>query len=862
MELREVLEKWEADYGLSFSFDDALVEGKRITCRFENRPLEDALKILFFTLDLDFELLDGRDVLIKKSHFTEGEKMGGAPPPLPEHTICGRVTDAASGGPLPGATAYVKGSPEGTTTDADGRFSLRGNFSAKDSLEIRFLGYGTVTLRAAPFLDAPCGKFTLSISENWMPDVVISDFATDMLGAGEMGSFHFKKEKIPTLPGWGEPDVMRLLQLLPGIGSAQESASRLNVRGGTPDQNLVLWDGIPIYHTGHFFGLSDAFNPYVVEDVEVWRGNFGSEYGGRNSSVIDIKSRSEIVDETEWAAGVNLLSAQAYVHFPLLKKRGKKLAVLAAFRRSYVNGIQSSTYQKLFNQVFQNGKVTLEREEQNDEFVSWTPDISFADLNFKVHWEGKKKRKNAFNLFAASDELNYRFAYDDSTYFYEAIDQLVAANVGMSFQHSAEWSPTFKVKYQVAASNYSNEYSFQWNEEDRERPFIDRFQSKNVLDDFSVQLHHEWQAAENHRMSFGYHLSEQEFTLLEGDTNAVNRIGEAWANDTTRLSLHTFYADFDYEVGKRLGFQIGIRENYLPARELYYSEPRLSATWRPFANGLSVQGSVGRYWQFVFQEVEVDFGDLGVGEPLWVVSEDEIPPQELWQWTLGIRLEKKSLLLDAEVYHKKMRNLTSLNLRTDRGFDRPWSFDGQATARGMDFLLRKRLPPYSFWFSYSLGEVVQQFPELNNGSPFPARHDIRHQANFVNMLSLRKWELAANLHLRTGSPYSVPDVKQTDCPDCQSDDYTYILDYPHLNDHRLPGFVRLDLSATYQFGKKKSRGKIGLAIYNVLNRKNLLDKDVSLETAPYEEPQDNYKLQTLNRLAAGATPNLFVRFEW
>jgi outer membrane receptor protein involved in Fe transport len=270
---------------------------------------------------------------------------------------------------------------------------------------------------------------------------------------------------------------------------------------------------------------------------------------------------------------------------------------------------------------------------------------------------------------------------------------------------------------------------------------------------------------------------------------------------------------------------------------------------------------MGRYWQFVFQILD-SFGELGAGEPLWGLANEDIPAAELWQWTLGLGVETKTTLLDVELYRKKSHNLTSANLRFERGFDNNFYFDGESTATGFDFLLRKRWRGYSLWLAYSLGEVQLQFPELNGGLPYPARHDIRQRLNWVNTLNWKHWELAANLHIRSGTPYSVPTIEAVPCPGCTADTVTYKLRFDRLNTARLPNVARLDLSATWKWKKRRNHGKLGLAVYNATNRRNLLDKDYLLETPPLDQPQSNYSYRELYRLAAGATPSVFVMLEW
>ncbi len=861
-DLRAALDFFEKNYPLSFSFDDEAIQGIKITAKFNNLPLKDAMQRSLSGTGVGFEIIDNQYVLIKKADVPTLKPETLLKPET--FSLCGTILDAETNEPLPGAIAYIKNTPHGTTTETDGKFALEGDFTKDDSLIISFLGYKSQAHLVRPLLVKSCQDYRLRGEALTMPDVLIRDFATDMIKLADgIGGFEFDKEKMPTLPGWGEPDVLRSLQLLPGISAADESGSRLNVRGGTPDQNLIQLDGIPIFHTGHFFGLYDAFNPFIVDDVSVWRGNFGAEYGSRNSSVIDITSKQGYPSKTHWGIGMNLLSLQGYVDVPLKKER---MSLLFAFRRSYIDGLQSTAYKNFFNQIFQNGRVAFQEEAfGNDKFITWNPLINFGDANLKLRWKGRPTRENAISIYSTGDRLDYNFGYDDSTYFSATSDVIAANNFGTSWQHSANWSPNFKIKYNAAFSFYKNDYRFQWNEKERDRPFIYRYTTTNTMNEFDLNLHHDWQLSERHRLSFGYQFKTQEAALVFRDTNAVKLEASLLTNDTVRTGLHTFFAEFGYQATEKLDLTFGLRENSFPARGLVYSEPRFSFNWFPFGKNedfgsLRLKGGVGRYWQFVFQII--DFGDLGVGEPLWAIANADIPAQELWQTSLGMSLEDKTMLLDMEFYRKQNRNLTSQNLRLENSLERGFNFDGESTATGFDFLLRKRWHRFSTWFAYSLGKVEMRFPELNDGRPFAARHDVRHRINWVNTFSWKKWEFAANWSIRSGSPYSTPSVVQVPCPDCTADSLTYTLRFDKLNTNRLPGSVRLDLSATWKWKKRRNHGKLGLAIYNFSGRDIPLDKDYLLETPALDQPQTSYNLRKLNRLAAGATPSIFVMSEW
>ena len=843
------------NYPISFSYEDDMIENVVVSVKTRRLPLDRAMGKILDGTGLDFEIVDNQYVLIKKGNAPLTETT----PTLPQQLLCGKVLDGEINEPLIGATVYIKGTSHGTYTDTVGYFELVGHFTKKDTIVISYLGYSAMNVLVEGFLQKPCATVKLSFANTWMSDILVKDFSVDMLTLSTEGNFHFKKEKIPTLPGWGEPDVLRMLQLLPGIGSAEESAARLNVRGSTPDQNLVLWEGIPMYHTGHFFGLYDAFNPFIVDEVDVWRGNFGAEHGGRNASVIDIKGRPDIVDESTWGLGFNFLHTNIFMEKPLFRKtKYKRGAIIVAGRFSNASN-KSKVFRELFNQVFQNGRVAIQDSlRQNNGSTTWSPRINYGDFNVKMRWQGKKKNDNSISIYTGADQLDYNFAYDDSLAFSSTNDYIRAHNFGMSWQHEADWKPNLKANFKVAASSYDNQYTFQWNNI-RDSAFIYRYNTSNLMQDVSAQLKVNWQVDEHKKWAFGYHFSAQQSSLVYQDTQVLKMERNIFSQDTSVLGLHTFYSAFEHKLNPKFSYSVGFRLN-LSTRRQYFTEPRASFRWQPLGNNLSVKGSMAHNWQFVFQIV--DFTDLGAGEPLWALAKDSISAQELWQWTLGASYETNSLLVDAEFYYKDSRNLTSRNLLVDRGFERPLSFDGSSVAYGFDLLFRKRIPPYSVWFAYSYGQVEQKFPELNSGLPYPARHDIRHQINFVNMLDLGKFDLSVNLHFRTGTPYSIPNVEQVPCPNCTVDNFTHELSFEKLNTERLPNTLRLDASATYAFGKKNRKWKIGLSFFNLLNRTNIIDKDFVLDTPDPDEPQAGYKLQELNRLAAGRAPNFFLQYEW
>lgn len=853
--LERALAFFEEKYGLSFSYDPAVVAPLRVTVQFTEGKLERALTRLLAGLPLSFEILKGGYVLLQPA--TQEPITEAAPPPPPPQQICGRVLDDDNGEPLPGAVAYILHSNKGTSTTPDGNFLLEGHFKTTDTLRISFLGYQPISIAAAQLIDQPCGEWRMKMAVQNIPSIVVREFSMDVVVAKSNGSLSLRNDKLPTLPGWGEPDVLRSLQYLPGISSAEGAASRLNVRGGTPDQNLILWEGIPVYHAGHFFGLYDVFNPFIVKNVEVWRGNFSACYGGRNSAVIDIDSSPELGSRSHVGAGFNLLHLNAFWEKPLKKERS---TLLVALRSSYVNFIKSTSYSNAVNSVFQNGRITLQESYRNQsEFVRWIPSFSYGDFNLALRWKGRRGADNQLSLLSGRDQFDYLFSYDDGNELAASHDYLSTGNWGISWQHTSQWAPHFDVNYTVSASTYENKYFFEWNNQ-RDLPYTYKWITENYMADVQTRFNHNWQVTPKHRLSFGYQMTAQQANLFYADTNTLQANRQVYLDDTSKQVLHTFYEEFLYRPSEKWELTFGMRQNLLPERGHLYTEPRLSFKWQPIGQHFTVKGGVGRYWQFVFQIQE--FGDLGVGEPLWAVASREIPAQQLWQWNLGASWQTPSLLIDFDFYLRKNRNLTSLNLELDNGVERPWVFDGQSNASGLDVLLRKRWPGYSLWLAGSVGKVSQRFSSLNNGQTFPAPHDIRLNLDLIHMFKWQRFDLSLNLHFNTGRPYSQPIAEQVPCPSCTASPYTWELHYPTLNQRRLPASMRFDVGSSFRFQGRRMKGKAGLAIHNLLNNRQVLDRDFVIETPPTHEPQDNYHIQILTRRANGAIPNLFVQFEW
>jgi hypothetical protein len=854
--LTKVFSKLEEKYPLSFSYDNDLVRNIVIQAEFKKQPLISVLQTLLTEHGLGYELAGEQYILVKKIKQPSSPSKEAS---VHFTSFCGKVLNQDTGQPLLGAIVALKSNLGGAITNEEGAFKFSGKFSPKDTLFVSYLGYEMVKIPVPRPGNFPCRDVYLSLSIQWMKEVEVRDFATDMLNYDTLGNAAvFRPERIPILPGWGEPDVSRLLLLLPGVNNTDEGVGNLSVRGGTPDQNLILWDKIPIYHTGHFFGLYDAINPYVVQKVDFYGGNFSANYGGRTASVIDVAAKPQFNDG-KWhgTAGFNLLHAYGFLEVPILRN---KLQFMLAGRRSYSDLVQSETYRNLFNQVFQNGRVVSEREERvpKDTTVSWQPNFFYFDINAKCLWNINKKHQASASLYQGKDQLDYYYRYSDDSYFFASRDRLSTENFGISTQYSGAWSSKLKADYSAAVSRYQNRYSYLYSW-DRTQPKEYLHLQYNRLEDITVKLNHTYQFSKKNTLAFGYQFSRYAHQVRFRDIVFADLEADSHYRDSTTSGLHTLFAEAKINFKPGWLLQLGMRENYYQIHHKFYQEPRLLIQWAPEKTPWRFQASFGKYYQFLFQSLQ--WNSIGVGAPFWQASSNQIPAQQTWQGALGFQYDKPTLYIRVEGYLKKLTGLTSLTLKLNPEQEDPYTFDGTSKAKGIDFLLRKTWHPYSFWLSYSLGKVTQRFPGLNFDQPFSAQHDVRHTLNVVNMYAYKNFDFSLNLNYRSGKPFTSPDtIYQVECSECV-DGVTEKLGYQKLNTYRLQEIIRLDMAINWKWRHPSWEARIGFSIYNLLNRINILDKDFVLDLPPINQPQIG-SLREIKRRAAGLTPNLVMQIRF
>lgn len=679
------------------------------------------------------------------------------------------------------------------------------------------------------------------INSSYLLDEVIvtSEYLTSGFNQNkEDGSIVLNPTKMGVLPGLVEPDVMQSLQLLPGISSPTESATNLHIRGGTPDQNLVLWDGIKMYHQGHLFGMISAFNPYITDRVDIYRSGASAKYGNRISGIIDMHSSNDILEKTSVGLGSNLLNVDAYVKLPIIKD---KLGIVVSSRRALTDVFNSITYQKLGNKVFQNTKIEETNQlTQAEELTVLKDQFYFTDFNTKVIWNlNKKNRINVSGLFVRNelDYANQDFEGESSN------DKLDLKNAGFSIQSSHILSNKINLNTNINYSDYQSENSLiQTNNTDNES-----YNRTNNVKEFGVTISSEILFSSNKKLLVGAEFADYKVNymidFLDGSEN----------DETTNNALRStnFFTEYIYNSSK-WHIRSGARISRLNKLNKTFFEPRFYADYA-IGKHLKFKSSGEIKNQSISQLITFEFNELGLDNNVWALADNEdIPVLNNYQFTTGILYDKNNWKIDIETYYKYTNGLTT----STRGFGSNSTnnnyFSGNSSAYGLDILIKKRINKFRTWLSYSLSKTLFNFKDLQD-SNFSGNFDQRHVISFSNTYKINQFQFSLGWHFATGKPFSAPSRIGTFTN--ENNETESILEYDSQNNNRLISYHKLDGSILYDFkiGKKKNtKARIGISFLNIYNQRNELDKFFNLDS-------ENSEIIEETLVGLQTTPNLVFR---
>ncbi|GAA3616169.1 TonB-dependent receptor plug domain-containing protein [Flavivirga amylovorans] len=674
-----------------------------------------------------------------------------------------------------------------------------------------------------------------------LKEIVVTNYLTNGITKLNDGSITIKPESFGILPGLIEPDVLQTIQALPGVLSTDEKVSNINVRGGTHDQNLLLWDGIKMYQSGHFFGLISAFNPHTTKRVNVYKNGTSAKYGDGISSIIDIELPDDIDNEFKSGIGFNLINVDGYAKIPLSKKTELQVST----RRSVTDLVITPTYDQYLKRVFEDSDFS----KSNNNSISQNETFYFYDITAKFLYDISKKDKIRFHLLHVNNRLNYDEQSTVNNRDEALNSKLSQQNSAIGLTYTRDWTHRLSTTYQVYVSNY-----------DLDATNFDIFNNQRLIQenevyDGSSRFDINYKHSRHLKINGGYQFSEVGISNLEDVNNPAFR---SFIKNVIRS--HAVYAEASLlSNNAKTHLKIGGRLNYINKFKLFLAEPRLRFSQR-FLNNLKFEVLGEFKHQTTSQIIDLQNDFLGIENRRWVLSNNNeenivinnktiypVPVIKSKQLSAGIHYNKNKLLVSAEAYIKKVDGITTRS----QGFQNQFQFInsiGSYEIQGFDFLLNKQFSDIiSSWISYSYSTNNYTFPTLNNGEKFPNNTDLRHTFSFAGAYTQNGLKLALGLNWHSGKPNTLPDTNQN------SNDRGITFTNP--NSSNLKDYLRADCSATYNFNiSDATQATIGASVWNVLNKKNIINTYYTLD--------DNNEINTVENESLGITPNVSLRIHF
>ncbi len=633
-----------------------------------------------------------------------------------------------------------------------------------------------------------------------LDEITIQNYLTRGLSKHIDGKIEINPKNISILPGLVEPDILQTIQNLPGIFSVDERISNLNIRGGTNDQNLVLFEGIRMYQTGHFFGLISAFNPYLTNEINVTVNGTSAKYGSGVSSLISINNSDTIASTPEYGIGTNLLSIDGFSRIPFSKKMELQLSA----RRSFTDVFSTPTYDAYFNRIFNNSELGAIESNQND--LRQTEQFYFYDVNAKFLYDFNEDSKLRVNFVNFYNKLEYEEnSFDGNTLQEGSKSRLSQKSYAGNISYTKQWNSSTKTNAQIYYSNYTLLGNNIINTTTQE------LTQENQVDDMGIRFNIEKAVDKNLNINAGYQFNEVGVTNFEDVSIPPFR---SFIKEV--IKTHAIFGEAEFTSASKSTYgRIGLRGNYIEKFGEILFEPRVSFSQKFLDHfRIEVMGEIKS--QTITQIIDLQQDFFGVEKRRWQLADNnEVPITKSNQFSLGMNYKNKGWLLSAEVYTKRVIDITS---RT-QGFQNQFQFVnaiGNYSVNGIDILVNKQFKNFSTWLSYSFSKNDFEFEQLNSGNPFPNNLDIRHVVNFSLAYELNRFKVASAVNWHSGRPFTEPSPIQNN-PNS--------ITYNAPNAMRIPSYVRVDLSARYSFPvTDKTNAEFGASIWNILNRKNTINR--------------------------------------
>lgn len=803
--LSQIIAFLETKYQVQFNYAEDIVKAISIKEPIEGLSLNESLSYLQKTTGLEFTITDSNIILIK---------------PYKARVLCGYIKDQETALPLVAAT--IESSGQATTSDEKGFFKIRID-KVSEPIVIRFLGYNTVHTNFNMVVTDVCQDYYLKPSFQSLSEVLISNYLVNGISKIDNGSYEINFLNFDILPGLIEADVLQSVQNFPGIQSLNETVSNINIRGGTNDQNLILWDGIKMYQSGHFFGLISMYNPQITQKVSLRKNGSSVAYSDGVSGTIDMQTSKPINSSFKGVIGVNLTDFNGFVDMPL----GKNSSFQFAARKSISDFIETPTYRAFFERISQNTEV----ENNVSSITNSNKTFDFYDTSLRWIYKISDKDQIRINFINVHNELDFNENAIINDLEESRESSLSQFSIAGAINYERNWNKNLQTTLEIYETDYKLK-SINSNLVDSQT-----FRQENIVSETSSKIELNYNI--NNRLQFlgGYHFVETEITNLDDVDNPLFRVLVSEV-----LRAHGVFSGLGFKsLNKKTNINFGIRYNYLEKFKKTLWEPRLSFSQK-FLKKFNWE-VLGEYkHQNTSQIINFQNDFLGIEKRRWQLSNnDDIPIIKSRQISSAISYNSNGWLFDIDGYFKTVKGITSQS----QGFQNQFEFlksKGEYEVRGIDVLVRKNINNINTWLSYSYMDNTYFFSEMSDKS-FLSNYNVSHVLTIGSAYKLKNFKVSAGFNWHSGKPTTEPKK--------DNEIVNGNINYDLPNSTNLRDYSRVDLSAIY--GLKLNDGimaDFGLSLWNVLNKENEINSFYRM---------NNDKVNKTVQYSLGITTNALFR---
>jgi len=804
LSLSEILSELENEYDVQFNYAEDAIANIKIVPPKNHDTINEAIKYLEENTNFVYIVLD-QFILVNQKE---------------ELILCGFLKDIDQLSQLSEAT--VQGESSSTISDDNGFFQLKVS-DENENIIIRHLGYKTISKAYNSFVTNNCFEIYLSSDIEALSEVVISNYLVKGINKLSDGSFEVDFSKFSILPGLIETDVLQSVQAFPGILSTNETVSNINIRGGTHDQNLILWDEIKMYQSGHFFGLISMYNPQITENVSLRKNGSDVTYTDGVSGTISMQTSKKINNKFNGTIGVNLIDANGFADIPL----GKNASVQIAARKSISDFFKTPTYNEFFNRISQDSELAT----NSNNTVNSDQEFDFYDASFRLLYNVTENDELRFNFINVNNDLVFNENAIINNQAESRQSNLSQNSIAGALYYKRKWNDNWQSTLEIYETDYKLK-AINVNILEAQR-----FLQENSVSESSAKIKVDYKLNEQLSILGGYHFVETEVTNLDDVDVPLFRF---LVSEVVRT--HGVFSQIGFSSSNnRTSVVAGIRFNYIDKFNKTIWEPRISLNHK-ILDHLTFE-ILGEFkHQNTSQIINFQSDFLGIEKRRWQLSNNtDIPVIESKQLSGGLHYNFAGWLISAEGYYKKVDGITTQS----QGFQNQFEFvrtSGNYDVIGLDILIRKKIDQLSTWISYSYMDNTYTFKELQESS-FRSNFDITHAVTIGTAYTAARLMLSAGLNWHSGKPTTQP-VLNDELIDDQ-------INFDATNSSNLDDYLRIDVSALYDFNiGNGTKAKAGISIWNVLDKENVINSFYSVNGENVNE--------TVQR-SLGFTPNAVLR---